>query len=760
MATAGLGKLTAREATLPYTRKSPGEEAKERGRNIHNQAHKEPKGGSTANSWKKGSAGIPTGWRDISMIILDDVLKCCVQGHVIGTITRRANTRARKFYYVVYQAAYPDPGLMTKEGFPANTSQVFDQLADATATNLVSYTDAHASAMSRLQQMEGWSEDEVFTAAWSLIYNCSRADAAKKYYAYIGNRDGTDEVAQAQEEGDISPGVAVRAKQAAKEQAQAEAGGEAEVNIAQTKFAPRKDDAAAQLKAIEYKPPDGSAPTLEVPALHVQWSETAMMELIMDGDVRKACLRYGFKDADEFNKAKKELQSAIGYLDQRMTSGTFTKHTPAAAKLPVQARKPQRADIVEKNTSAAATGSVPKPSSKKPVSLTNPTLPDARESSSSSIGSSASVKRGTVVREDGSGSTTARGRSSVKRFKTGNDAAKTPARPTSTAPAGPAPAAASMTSADLMKLTPGTRKHAIELKKLEAMEMLTERQLQKQTKEYDPDQDPDDGTNATGIPTVAEELHSDSDDKSKPEENEEELSNVEGEDVHSSDESTNAKLNTKTRRMKNENQGGLAVSTGGNQTGAQMSAGRGRSAPPKTGGKNSAAEAEEPNTNGDEFEDWLKDSGGSPPGPSSKDGDDKFSDLLAVGGKQRGRGARSKAAPSAPAATATSSKNTSSTATSSKDTSSHSTAPAGNKGKEQVMFIDGEKVIVEDCDGPTEQQAGEAWEQAQDQYGETYEPKVKTEPVEEEPAAEEPAEAPTEGGETGKDENGIDMADL
>lgn len=125
--------------------------------------------------------------------------------------------------------------------------------------------------------------------------------------------------------------------------------------------------------------------------------------LISEGDVRKACLRYGFKNADEFNKAKKELQSAIGYLDQRMTNGTFTKHTPAAAKLPVQARKPQRADIVEKNTSAAATGSVPKPSSKKPVSLTNPTLPDARESSSSSIGSSASVKRGTVVREDGSG---------------------------------------------------------------------------------------------------------------------------------------------------------------------------------------------------------------------------------------------------------------------------------------------------------------------------------------------------------------------
>lgn len=65
--------------------------------------------------------------------------------HQIGTITRRANTRARKFYYVVYQAAYPDPGLMTKEGFPANTNAVFNQLADATAESLVSYTDAHAS---------------------------------------------------------------------------------------------------------------------------------------------------------------------------------------------------------------------------------------------------------------------------------------------------------------------------------------------------------------------------------------------------------------------------------------------------------------------------------------------------------------------------------------------------------------------------------------------------------------------------------------
>lgn len=89
MATAALSKLSAREATLPYSRKAPGEEAEKRGRNIHNTSYKEPKGGSTVNSWKKGNAGIPTGWCDISMIILDDMLKCCVQGHVVVYLSNR-----------------------------------------------------------------------------------------------------------------------------------------------------------------------------------------------------------------------------------------------------------------------------------------------------------------------------------------------------------------------------------------------------------------------------------------------------------------------------------------------------------------------------------------------------------------------------------------------------------------------------------------------------------------------------------------------
>eukprot|EP00392_Amoebophrya_sp_AT5.2_P016008 g16245.t1 len=727
----------AQQPATPFARRKRSVQ-KARGVNTTDRNFKPTMGGKGKNSWKRGADGIPTGWLDVSLLIVGHMLE-----HSIGTITRKAGNGARKFYYIVYMSEYPTPSNMSAEGFPEDTKELYMQLSGATG-----------DAMERLDMMTKWSDEQAYIAAWALIYDCDKAEATELYNDYARNHGGSAAKEQTAKATGVAMGAAEKASKVVYEQAQYFSDDEALSDLEDVIGRKVKGGSKSKQKlpALDNKAanPD-EEPAKEIP-MEIRIDAASLIEMLETGDIRKACFRHKFT-AEQVVKVQKELSTCLGVITQRVTSDTIHKDlTDKLDKSAGSSGLTRRQAAVEKNTSTSrpTAGAVGLMGQAK---RNNPTIPKPPERTRESSSAAAKTeKRTSKDRVHESGTATARGRDQTAKFpkreKHGAKLTGNALEPTRS----PRSSSAAIPTSDLLKMSPGSRKLHLELKQAELLMQLADREQMKGKNQYDPDAGPDIG-NSTGIITVPHDYSSDG---GPPSDSEKSIPASPNDGRPSSAESTSSKMKIKTRNQKRSEAEGVAKGSAAppeeviknvRKPGVRGAARSRSAASAATSSKDNVIEEQ---AAGEEEVDKK------PPvqQESQKSGDvyEYINAELAAGRKPRGR--HPAMYGPLPSSKDTNSGEKQEDTTSGKDNKKSSEAGSKAAAKTDVG-ADGVK--GEETEGPTAEEAGNAWEELQDKYGETYEPPHH-------PTADEKGED-TGKGETKDEENvtdfsGIDLSEL